>query len=77
MKPATGDKWEGQIYNAQNGKMYQANVSLKSDNELKVRGCVFGGLFCGGETWTRVTGISGPAPQHLCPARAASRGAAH
>jgi uncharacterized protein (DUF2147 family) len=55
MKPAGGDKWAGQIYNAQNGKMYQASVSLESENALKVRGCVMGGLFCGGETWARST----------------------
>jgi uncharacterized protein (DUF2147 family) len=53
MKPAGGDKWAGQIYNAKDGKMYQASVSLESDNALKVRGCVLGGLFCGGETWAR------------------------
>jgi uncharacterized protein (DUF2147 family) len=76
MKPGAGGKWEGQIYNAQNGKMYQANVSLKSDNELKVQGCVLGGLFCGGETWTRVTGISGPAP-NICARLSLVTGAAH
>lgn len=53
MKPAGTDKWAGQIYNAKDGKMYQASVSLESENALKVRGCVLGGLFCGGETWAR------------------------
>jgi uncharacterized protein (DUF2147 family) len=53
MKPAGADKWAGQIYNAKDGKMYQASVSMESDNALKVRGCVLGGLFCGGETWAR------------------------
>jgi uncharacterized protein (DUF2147 family) len=53
MKPSGTDKWSGQIYNAKDGKMYQASVELQSDNALKVRGCVLGGLFCGGETWSR------------------------
>jgi uncharacterized protein (DUF2147 family) len=53
MKPDGADKWSGQIYNAKDGKMYQASVSLESENALKVRGCVLGGLFCGGETWAR------------------------
>lgn len=53
MKPSGTDKWSGQIYNAKNGKMYQASVELQSDTALKVRGCVLGGLFCGGETWSR------------------------
>src|SRR5262245_9006654 len=59
MKPSGTDKWAGQIYNAQNGKMYQANVSLESDTALKVQGCVMGGLFCGGETWSRFAAGSG------------------
>ena len=58
MKPESSDKWAGQIYNAQNGKMYKATVSLASETSLKVRGCVLGGLFCGGETWVRSAGPS-------------------
>jgi len=61
MKPAGADKWAGQIYNAKNGKMYQASVSLESDKALKVRGCVLGGLFCGGETWSRAAAASAAA----------------
>jgi uncharacterized protein (DUF2147 family) len=76
MKPGSGGKWEGQIYNAQNGKMYKSNVTLVSDNALKVQGCVLGGLFCGGETWTRVTGISGPTP-NLCTRLNLAAGPSH
>ena len=47
------NKWEGEVYNAQNGKMYSANISLVSDDVLKIQGCVLGGIFCGGENWTR------------------------
>jgi uncharacterized protein (DUF2147 family) len=66
MKPAGSDKWAGQIYNAKDGKMYQASVNLESDNALKVRGCVLGGLFCGGETWAR----SAEPEQDTAPAKA-------
>jgi uncharacterized protein (DUF2147 family) len=66
MKPAGAGKWAGQIYNARNGKMYQANISLQSDKALKVRGCVLGGLFCGGETWSRAPQSSSPAVA-VCP----------
>lgn len=58
MKPDGANKWSGRIYNAQNGKMYDANVTLESETALKVRGCVLGGLFCGGETWQRAAGAS-------------------
>jgi uncharacterized protein (DUF2147 family) len=27
---------------------------MKGPNLLKVQGCAFGGLFCGGQTWKRV-----------------------
>jgi uncharacterized protein (DUF2147 family) len=53
MKPAKNNHWEGQIYNAKNGKTYASNISLKSADVLRVEGCVFGGLFCGGQDWTR------------------------
>jgi len=51
MKPAGQNKWEGEIYNAKDGKTYKGNVSLVSANALKIQGCVF--FICGGETWTR------------------------
>jgi hypothetical protein len=47
------NKWEGQVYNSQNGKTYSANISLSDPNTLRIQGCVFGFL-CGGENWTRV-----------------------
>jgi uncharacterized protein (DUF2147 family) len=53
MKPANEKRWEGQIYNAQNGKTYGSNIALKNPDVLRVEGCVFGGFFCGGQDWTR------------------------
>jgi uncharacterized protein (DUF2147 family) len=67
MKPAGADKWAGQIYNAQNGKIYKASVELQADNALKVRGCVMGGLFCGGETWARSADAGGATPGFPAP----------
>jgi uncharacterized protein (DUF2147 family) len=55
MNPVQPNKWEGEIYNSQNGKIYSARIGLLDDNTLKLEGCVLGGLFCGGENWTRVT----------------------
>lgn len=53
MMPARPNRWQGQVYNAENGKMYSASITLVSDNILKIEGCVLGGIFCGGENWTR------------------------
>ena len=55
MKPTKPNLWEGEIYNSQNGKTYDAKISMVNDGTLKLEGCVLGGWFCGGENWTRVT----------------------
>jgi uncharacterized protein (DUF2147 family) len=54
MKLVDGSKWSGRIYNADNGKTYASNVSLVGSKTLKVEGCVL--MFCGSETWTRLSG---------------------
>jgi uncharacterized protein (DUF2147 family) len=62
MKLVSPNRWEGEVYNAENGKMYSANIALVSDDVLKIQGCVFGGLFCGGENWTRVQPVKTATP---------------
>jgi len=52
MKAAGKNRWEGEIYNAKDGKTYSGNLTLADANTLKIQGCVMGFL-CGGETWTR------------------------
>jgi hypothetical protein len=47
------DQWEGQVYNAKDGKLYSATITPNGADQLEIRGCVLGFL-CGGETWTRV-----------------------
>lgn len=53
MRPSGANRWSGRIYNADDGKSYDSNVSMTSPDSLRVEGCV--GAFCGGETWTRTT----------------------
>src|SRR5712672_3637025 len=53
-KPAV-DQWEGQVYNAKDGKFYSSTIKPVSSDQLEIQGCVLGFL-CGGETWTRVAG---------------------
>jgi uncharacterized protein (DUF2147 family) len=54
MKPTKSNRWEGRAYNSKNGQTYTANISLNNPQNLRVEGCVFGGLVCGGQNWTRV-----------------------
>jgi uncharacterized protein (DUF2147 family) len=58
MKPANG-KWEGEVYNAENGKRYSSSIRLASADTLRIQGCVLGFL-CGGENWTRFAGAGEP-----------------
>lgn len=53
MKP-DGQVWSGTIVDIQDGQRYNGKISLVSDRTLKVEGCVMGGMFCGGQEWSRV-----------------------
>lgn len=53
MKPS-GNRWNGRIYNAQDGRTYTGIISLKNGNTLRVQGCAFGGMICGNQNWSRV-----------------------
>jgi uncharacterized protein (DUF2147 family) len=52
-KKAGTDQWEGQVYNAKDGKLYSSTIKPVGSDRLEIQGCVLGFL-CGGETWTRV-----------------------
>lgn len=53
MKPGK-DKWSGRIFDPNSGSTYDSTIALKNSDTLRVQGCAFGGMFCGGQTWTRV-----------------------
>jgi uncharacterized protein (DUF2147 family) len=53
MKPGKA-RWDGTIYNPKDGSSYTSHISMRNPNTLRVEGCAFGGLFCGGENWKRV-----------------------
>ncbi|MGY8704886.1 DUF2147 domain-containing protein [Bradyrhizobium sp. 18BD] len=47
-------KWSGRILDPNTGSTYDSTIALKGTDRLRVQGCAFGGMFCGGQTWTRV-----------------------
>jgi uncharacterized protein (DUF2147 family) len=53
MTPSGGDKWEGKVYNAEDGGTYTGSFSMSGSNTAELKGCVMGGLICKGQTWTR------------------------
>ncbi len=63
--------FKGQIYNAENGKMYDASLSRESDTELKIKGCMLKFL-CGSQTWTKVADLPVPTAKKTAAAAAAA-----
>jgi len=75
MKKKPGvDQWEGQVYNAKDGKLYSSTITPTGPDHLEIRGCLLGFL-CGGETWTRV-GPPIPASSATAKSTARTTGAA-
>lgn len=54
MKP-DGAKWSGRIHDPNSGRNYDSTIAMKGPNAMRVQGCAFGGIFCGGQTWKRVS----------------------
>lgn len=52
MRPGN-DKWSGKIHDPKSGSSYDSTIAMKGSDRLRVQGCAFGGMFCGGQTWTR------------------------
>jgi uncharacterized protein (DUF2147 family) len=54
MKPGKDNKWSGRIFDPNSGSTYDSTIAMKGSDGLRVQGCAFGGMFCGGQNWTRV-----------------------
>lgn len=51
--------YSGQIYNADDGKMYDVTVSMEKAEELNIHGCLLRFL-CGSQSWERVADLAVP-----------------
>jgi uncharacterized protein (DUF2147 family) len=47
-------QWSGRIFDPNSGSAYDSTIALKGPDTLRVQGCAYGGMFCGGQTWSRV-----------------------
>jgi uncharacterized protein (DUF2147 family) len=52
MRPSE-TKWVGEIHDPDSGRNYDSTIAMKGPNTLRVQGCAFGGMFCGGQIWKR------------------------
>jgi len=48
-----GDAYSWQLYNPQDGKTYTGKLKVLTPTTLQLSGCVFGGLICRSQTWTK------------------------
>jgi len=51
------DKFTGEIYNVEEGKIYTVSLERESEAELSVSGCMLR-VLCGSQTWTRVPDVN-------------------
>jgi uncharacterized protein (DUF2147 family) len=49
----SGEGFTGQLYNYKDGKTYSGKMSFQG-KAMQLSGCVFGGLICRSQTWTKV-----------------------
>jgi len=53
-KKSGASAWKGTLYNTRDGKYYTGYVTVTSKSSVKLSGCVFGGLVCKNEQWSRL-----------------------
>jgi len=53
MKPRGEGSWSGTIYNPDDGNTYSSNMTLQSEDKMRVKGCV-AGVFCRSMNFIRV-----------------------
>ena len=67
MKPSgQGDRWSGRVYNPEDGGTYAAHITMKSDDTLRIEGCMM--VICSGETWKRASTTGSVSTQKQQPA---------
>lgn len=52
LKPAE-DRYEGKVYDSEEGKFVDVGISMDGPDELAIHGCMLK-ILCGSQTWTRV-----------------------
>ncbi len=54
LKPAgTPDRWEGSLYDPEEGNTYKGILTVQGALAMKLQGCVLAGLICKSEIWKR------------------------
>jgi uncharacterized protein (DUF2147 family) len=51
MRPSGPNRWSGDLYNAEDGKIYTGSFTVIGANTAEIQGCLL--IFCQSRTWTR------------------------
>ena len=46
------NKYQGSLYNPDDGRTYDGQLELGLDGLIKMKGCVFGGIICDDDVWS-------------------------
>jgi len=47
-------QWRGTVFVPDLGRRFSSEISLLSPGQLRVKGCILGGLICKSQLWTRI-----------------------
>ena len=53
LAPVGPGRWSGVMYNPDDGRTYNASLTLMASGSIRVEGCRTGGGACGKRSWTR------------------------
>ncbi|BBU62005.1 hypothetical protein MSC49_19400 [Methylosinus sp. C49] len=62
------NRWKGDLFNPENGKIYIGIITLDSPTQLTLTGCLIAFL-CQSESWTKVPGEPAPSQKTPTPRR--------
>jgi len=55
LKPEGRDSWHGRIFLPNKGRTFSGSLRVVDRETMEAKGCVFGGLFCKSQLWSRLS----------------------
>ncbi|WP_176592110.1 DUF2147 domain-containing protein [Sphingobium sp. EM0848] len=53
------NEWRGTVFVPDMGRRFSSQISQLSPAQMRVKGCILGGLLCKSQTWTRIDRVPG------------------
>ena len=58
-RPEGKGQWRGTVFVPDMGRRFSSQINQLSASQLRVKGCILGGLICKSQLWTRIERIPG------------------